>query len=83
MVLSFPLQILHSFPNNGFLISSPHYPQSNSEAENAVKIVKRLFMKCRDSGQLEYLAHLDWRNTPSEGIGTSPAQRFLGRRCKT
>jgi len=26
---------------------------------------------------------LDWRNTPTEGVGTSPAQRFLGRRCKT
>ena len=26
---------------------------------------------------------MDWRNTPTEGIGTSPAQRFLGRRCKT
>ena len=62
--------------------SSQHYPQSNGKAENAVKTVKRLFMKCRDSGQLEYLALLDWRNTPSEGIGTSPAQRFLGRRCK-
>ena len=63
--------------------SSPHYPQSNGKAENAVKTVKRLFMKCRDSGQSEYLALLDWRNTPSEGIGTSPPQRFLGRRCTT
>ena len=26
---------------------------------------------------------LDWRNTPTEGFGTSPAQRFLGQRCKT
>ena len=26
---------------------------------------------------------MDWRNTPTEGLGTSPAQRFLGRRCKT
>ena len=24
-------------------------------------------------------ALLDWRNTPTEGVGTSPAQRFLGR----
>lgn len=63
--------------------SSPRYPQSNGKAENAVKTVKRLFTKCRESGQSEYLALLDWRNTPSEGIGTSPAQRFLGRRCKT
>ena len=63
--------------------SSPHYPQSNGKAENAVKTVKRLFTKCRESGQSEYRALLDWRNTPTEGVGTSPAQRFFGRRCKT
>ena len=63
--------------------SSPRYPQSNGKAENAVKTVKRLFIKCKTSGQSEYLALLDWRNTPSEGYGTSPAQRLMGRRCKT
>ena len=63
--------------------SSPRYAQSNGKVENAVKTIKRLFTKCRESGQSEFLALLDWRNTPTEGIGTSPAQRFLGRRCKT
>ena len=63
--------------------SSPKYPQSNGKAENAVKTVKRLFKKCKESGQSEFLALLDWRNTPTEGIGTSPAQRLLGRRCRT
>ena len=29
------------------------------------------------------MALLDWRNTPSEGMQTSPAQRLMGRRCKT
>lgn len=65
------------------ITSSPHYPQSNGKAKNAVKTVKRLFTKCQESGQSEFLALLDWRNTPTEGLGTSPAQRFLGRRCKT
>ena len=65
------------------VILSPHYSRSNGKAENAVKTVKRLFSKCRESGKSEYLALLDWRNTPSEGLGTSPAQRFMGRRCKT
>ena len=46
--------------------SSPKYPQSNGKAENAVKTVKRLFEKCKDSGQSEFLALLDWRNTPRE-----------------
>ena len=41
------------------------------------------FKKCKASGQSEYLALLDWRNTPTEGVGTSPAQRLFGRRCKT
>ena len=63
--------------------TSPYYPQSNGKAENAVKTIKRLFTKCRESGQSEYRALLDWRNTPTEGMGTSPAQRFLGRRCRT
>ena len=63
--------------------SSPKYPQSNGKAENAVKTVKRLFKKCKDAGQSEFLALLDWRNTPTEGMGTSPAQRLLGRRCRT
>lgn len=63
--------------------SSPRYPQSNGKAENAVKTVKRLFSKCRENHQSEYLALLDWRNTPTEGVGSSPAQRFLGRRCRT
>ena len=31
----------------------------------------------------EFQALLEWRNTPSEGIDTSPAQRLVGRRCKT
>ena len=63
--------------------SSPRYPQSNGKGENAVKTVKRLFKKCQESGESEYLALLDWCNTPTESFGTGPAQRFLGRRCKT
>ena len=65
------------------ITSSPHFPQSNGKAENAVKTVKRLFSKCRDAGKSEFQALLDWRNTPTEGVGTSPAQRLFGRRCKT
>ena len=65
------------------LTSSPHYAQSNGKSENAVKTLKLIFTKAKQSGESEYMALLDWRNTPSEGMGTSPAQRLMGRRCKT
>ena len=63
--------------------SSPRYRQSNGKAENAVRTVKRLFEKCKETGVAEFQALLDWRNTPSEGMDTSPAQRLMGRRCRT
>ena len=63
--------------------SSPRYPQSNRKAENVVKTVKRLFKKCKESGTSEFQVLMDWRDTPSEGMSTSPAQRFFGCRCLT
>ena len=41
-----------------------------------------LLLKCQAAGVSEFQALLDWRNTPSEGMDTSPA-RLMGRRCKT
>ena len=64
-------------------MSSPHYPQSNGKIENAVKTAKKLLIKAKASGQDPYLAILDWRNTPSPSIGSSPVQRLFGRRTKT
>ena len=40
-------------------------------------------MKAQADGRDIYLALLDWRNTPSEGMGSSPAQRLFGRRTRT
>ena len=63
--------------------SSPEYPQSNGKAESAVKIAKGIIVKNKKSkGDLD-LALLEWRNTPTEGLGSSPAQRLFGRRTKT
>ena len=45
--------------------------------------IPRRITKCRESNCSEFLALLDWRNTPTEGLGSSPAQWFLGRCCKT
>ena len=63
--------------------SSPCYLQSNGRAENAVKTCKSLMKKVRADGQDPLLALLDWCNTPTEGLGTSPVPRLMGRRTRT
>ncbi|KAL6455331.1 hypothetical protein MHYP_G00362250 [Metynnis hypsauchen] len=63
--------------------SSPGYPQSNGKAESAVKMAKRIMKKAKASGRDPYLAILDHRNTPSQGLNTSPVQRLFSRRTRT
>ena len=63
--------------------SSPRYPASNGRSEAAVKTAKRLMSKSTESGNDPLLALLDWRNTPSEQLGLSPAQLMFGRRTRT
>lgn len=63
--------------------SSPRYPQSNGRVENAVKTAKRLMTKAREDKRDPYLALLEWRNTPSDSMGTSPAQIIFGRRTRS
>lgn len=63
--------------------SSPRHPQSNGKAESAVKIVKSLCKRAKLDGTDTWLAILHWRNTPTEGLDSSPAQRLMARRLKT
>ena len=56
--------------------SSPYFHSSNGEAERGVQTVKRLWQKNPD----RHLALLDYRTTPLEGVGLSPAQLLMGRR---
>ena len=58
------------------ILSSPHHPQSNGEAERAVQTVKRLWKKCTD----KQLALLDYHTTPLASCNLSPAQLLMGRR---
>lgn len=46
-------------------------------------LAKRLMEKSLHDSTDPHIALLEWRNTPTEGIGSSPAQRLLGRRVKT
>ena len=67
--------------NWGFIhsTSSPYHSQSNGKAEAAVKIAKRIFRRTEDP----YLALLEVRNTPTQGMSTAPVQRLLGRETRS
>ena len=75
-------QLLASYDTE-HVTSSPHYPQSNGKVENAIKTAMNLLKKSKAAETDFYLALLAWRNTPSEGLQSSPAQRMFGRRTKT
>lgn len=63
--------------------SSPGFPQSNGQSERAIQSVKNLLKKARVCQGDPYLALLDYRNAPLDGVKLSPAQLLLGRRLKT
>ncbi|XP_033120153.1 uncharacterized protein K02A2.6-like [Anneissia japonica] len=54
--------------------SSPHHSASNGQAENAVKIVKTMIRKVKDSGEDLHLALQVYGSTPLKQ-GVSPAGR--------
>lgn len=54
--------------------SSLQHPQSNRKAESAVKIVKSLCKRAKLNESDPWVASLHWRNTPTEGLDSSPAQ---------
>jgi len=62
--------------------SSPYHPKSNGKAESAVKVVKGLFKKALKDKKDPWLSLLDYRNTPTAGIHSSPVQRLMSRRTK-
>ena len=63
--------------------SSEGSPQSNGKLENAVKTTKRMTEKAVAAAADPYLGFSYFRNTPAQGLNSSPAQRLFGRRTKT
>ena len=63
--------------------SSPYHPKGNSLAERAVREAKKLLRSC-EYGTVPYSdALLVWRNTPRSEALRSPAERLMGRQCRT
>ena len=63
--------------------SSPHNSKANGKVESTVKTAKHMLKKTFKTKEDQYLALLNIRNTPSQGVESSPTQRFLGRRTRT
>lgn len=62
--------------------SSPEYSQSDGTFENAVKTFKNLLKKAVQTDLDFQLTLLDWQNTPTEGMHSSPGQQMFCRRTR-
>lgn len=63
--------------------SSPGFPQSNGQSERAIQTVKNLLKKAAECHSDPYIALMEYRNAPLDGVKLSPAQLLMGRRLKT
>ena len=66
-------------------MSHPHHTTQSQMIRLSLqlKAIKQLFKKAEQDGKDPWLALLDYRNTPTEGINASPAQRLMLRRTRT
>ena len=77
MARSLPVRSLQISPMNGGFehrLGSPGHQQTNSKAEATVKDAKCLLEKAKESKGDLYFEVLAQQNTPTEAMGTSPAQ---------
>ena len=65
--------------NFSHVTSSPHFPQSNGQAERTVQTVKNLVKQSKDP----LMALLTYRTTPFPWCKLSPAELLMGRRLQS
>jgi len=63
--------------------SSPHHHKSNGKAESAVKIVKKIIKRAWRNNEDHWAALLEWRNSITPNMKSSPAQRLMSRRTRS
>ena len=66
-----------------YVSSSLHHHRLNGKVESAVKVAKSLLRKAHKDNRDPWLAMLDQRKTPTNSLGTSPAQRLMLCRTRT
>lgn len=65
------------------ITSSPGHHQSNGKAESAVKVMKTIMYKTVADGADQYMALLEWRNTPRQNTGLSPAEMVFNHSTRS
>lgn len=63
--------------------SSLTYPQSKGKVEAAIKSAKAVIKKSRKAKTDPYLALLEYRNTPSQGMDNSSVVQLMSRQTRT
>ena len=63
--------------------NSPGNSKANGKVESAIKTAKNLNRKALDSRTDPYIAVLDYRNTPTQGMESCPVQCLMNRRTRT
>ena len=64
------------------ITSSPYLPRSNGLAERSVQTIKKLLMKCKESGSDPYVSLLLYR-TAAKGTIPSPSELLMSRKLRT
>ena len=77
--LSFPGIGLFNIPSQAHTIPNPMARWKG----RSIKTVKEMMKKAAATGSDPWLCLLDYRNTLTEGLQSSPVQRLMGRRTKT